>query len=441
MSNMLFLNRYQWQVLLAAWLGWGLDLFDIALFNYIAPNCISNLLGLPIGSPEANAAILEWNNFFTVVIPIAWAVGGLLFARLADRIGHSKIAIATIVVYAFGTIGCAFAPNISCLMLWRIVANLGIGGEWAVGASLITEAIPKRARLKANAILFTAAPISLLLAHCINDRISEGIIPQSPQLSWRFAFIGGLILAECAFLARIFIQEGDCRQKITFKQSSPKFSELFNRQNFTGTIASLVISSIALFANWSIYIFVPIVTTNLANIAANDRGLDDRTTLTLAQHWQTVAIYSLAWGSLIGALSLVFTVKQLGRKNTFTLYLFVCAVSTIVTFGLPLPPSIRLHTYFAIGIGVNGVLGSLAFYLPELFSMRLRATACGFCYNLGRVVGAICSFLLLAIASDRTNFLETVLPNFFSIAAIALSILVFLPWVVQIKGLGVMSNE
>jgi MFS family permease len=429
---MLFLNRYQWQVLLAAWLGWGLDLFDIALFNYIAPNCIPNLLGLPIGSPEANAAILEWNGLFTVVIPIAWAVGGLLFARLADRIGHSKIEIATILIYAFGTIGCAFAPNISCLMLWRIVANLGIGGEWAVGASLITEVIPKRARLKANALLFTAAPISLLLAHCINDRISEGIIPQSPQLTWRFAFIGGLVLAECAFLARIFIQEGDCRQKITSKQYSPQFSELFNRQNFTWTIASLFVSSIALFANWSIYLFIPIVTTNLANI----QGLDDRATLTLAQHWQTVAIYSLAWGSLIGAVSSVFIVKQLGRKKTFALYLFVCAVSTIVTFGLSLPPSIRLHTYLAIGIGVNGVLGSLAFYLPELFSMRLRATACGFCYNLGRVVGAICSFLLLAIASDRTNFLETFLPTLFLIAAIVLSILVCLPWVVQIKGLG-----
>ena len=55
---MLGLNRYQWTVLFAAWLGWGFDVFDGLLFNYVAPNCVPTLLALPIGSPEAKSATL-----------------------------------------------------------------------------------------------------------------------------------------------------------------------------------------------------------------------------------------------------------------------------------------------------------------------------------------------------------------------------------------------
>ena len=56
------MNRYQWTVLFAAWLGWGFDVFDGLLFNYVAPNCVPTLLGLPIGSPAAKAATLQWGG-------------------------------------------------------------------------------------------------------------------------------------------------------------------------------------------------------------------------------------------------------------------------------------------------------------------------------------------------------------------------------------------
>ena len=57
--TLLDMNRYQWTVLFAAWLGWGFDVFDGLLFNYVAPNCVPTLLGLPIGSAAAKAATLQ----------------------------------------------------------------------------------------------------------------------------------------------------------------------------------------------------------------------------------------------------------------------------------------------------------------------------------------------------------------------------------------------
>ncbi len=70
---MIRLTRYQWTVLLAAWLGWGFDVFDGLLFNYVAPNCVPTLLGLEIGSPEAKQATLFWTGLLTSVLLLGWA--------------------------------------------------------------------------------------------------------------------------------------------------------------------------------------------------------------------------------------------------------------------------------------------------------------------------------------------------------------------------------
>ena len=87
---MLGFSRYQWLVLLAAWLGWGFDVFDGLLFNYVAPNCVPTLLGLTIGSPEAKHATLMWTGILTSVLLLGWAAGGVLFGKIGDRIGRTK---------------------------------------------------------------------------------------------------------------------------------------------------------------------------------------------------------------------------------------------------------------------------------------------------------------------------------------------------------------
>ena len=113
---MIRLNRSQWLVLLAAWLGWGFDVFDGLLLNFVAPNAIPTLLGLPIGSPEAKTATLYWTGILTSILLIGWALGGIMFGKVADRIGRTKTLLITMLLYALGTAACAFAPNILSLI-------------------------------------------------------------------------------------------------------------------------------------------------------------------------------------------------------------------------------------------------------------------------------------------------------------------------------------
>ena len=109
--TLLDMNSYQWTVLFAAWLGWGFDVFDGLLFNYVAPNCVPTLLGLTIGSPLAKQETLKWTGILTSILLIGWAVGGIIFGKIADKIGRTKTLLLTMALYAVGTAACALAPN------------------------------------------------------------------------------------------------------------------------------------------------------------------------------------------------------------------------------------------------------------------------------------------------------------------------------------------
>jgi MFS family permease len=112
------ITRYQWLVLLAAWLGWGFDVFDALLFNYVAPNCIPSLLHLPVGSPEARIATQHWTGIITSLLLLGWAAGGVLFGTICDRFGRMRTLMFTMLLYAVGTAACAAIPTAACSPPW-----------------------------------------------------------------------------------------------------------------------------------------------------------------------------------------------------------------------------------------------------------------------------------------------------------------------------------
>lgn len=431
---MLRLSRYQWTVLFAAWLGWGFDIFDGLLFNYVAPNCVPTLLGLTIGTPEAKTATLFWTGLLTSILLLGWAAGGVIFGQVADRIGRSKTLLITMLLYALGTACCAFAPNIWFLVFCRMLASLGIGGEWAAGASLVAEVMPEKSRVEAGALLYTSASAGLLLATYVNFQIAGVLFSGSPETSWRYVFLSGLIPAAVAFVVRSFVKEPERWQKTAAISAPPRLGELFNRQNLPLTTSGFLMALTALLTWWSCNAFIPVIATGLARTVATAQSLDKSATLALIESWKVIASNSFNLGGLIGTLLTIPASKRLGRKKMFAIYFILSAASIMTTFGLPLPPVVRLYMYFTIGISVFGVFGSFTYYLPELFPTRLRATGSGFCYNIGRVFAAIGPFLVGAIASRGTNALDSALQVLFCVGFIPLLGLGFMPWVIETKG-------
>lgn len=428
---MLGMNRYQWTVLFAAWLGWGFDIFDSLLFNYVAPNCVPTLLNLTIGSPEAKQATLYWTGILTSLLLLGWAAGGIIFGWVCDRIGRTRTLLLTMLMYALGTAACAFAENIWMLVAFRIVAALGIGGEWAAGASMVAEVVPEDKRVEAGALLYTAAPFGLFLATFVNFQVAGNWLAASPETSWRYVFLFGLIPAGVAFLVRIFLKEPERWQQVRQTTQPPRIGELFGPQMRRYTLSGFLMALTALVTWWSCNAFIPVVSAGLAQTEAALRGLDKAGTLALVENWKLTATTCFNLGGLIGTLLTIPAAKLLGRRPMFALYFVLSAAAILATFGLDLAPQTRLLMYFAIGLTVFGIFGSFTYYLPELFPTRLRGTGAGFCYNAGRVVAAIGPFLVGTIAARGVDAAVGVL---FWVGFVPLVALVFMPWVIETRG-------
>jgi MFS family permease len=424
------MNGYQWTVVLAAWLGWGFDVFDGLLFNFVAPNCVPTLLGLTIGSPEAKAATLQWTGLLTSVLLVGWALGGILFGKLADRIGRTRTLMLTMLLYALGTSLCAFAPNLWVLGFFRLIASLGIGGEWAAGAAMVAETVPEKRRLEAGALLYTSAPVGLFLATFVNFQIAGVWFKNVPETSWRYVFLCGLLPAAVAFLVRLFVKEPERWKTAAANAKPPAISELFEPRYRRYTLSGFFMAVTALIMWWSCNAFIPVVSTGLAQTAAVERGLDRAATLALVEHWKAIATNYFNWGGLIGTLLTVPAAKLLGRRPMFGIYYLCSGAAILATFGLNLAPEARLAMYFFIGLTVFGVFGSFTYYLPELFPTRLRGTGAGFCYNVGRIIAAAGPILVGAIASHGT---DSAVRTLFWVGFVPLAGLLFLPWVIETK--------
>ncbi|HVQ41775.1 MAG TPA: MFS transporter [Vicinamibacterales bacterium] len=427
------MSGYQWTVVFAAWLGWGFDVFDGLLFNFVAPNCIPTLLGIPIGSPEAAAPTLWWTGVLTSLLLLGWALGGILFGRIADRMGRTRTLMITMLLYAFGTALCAFAPNVFALAAFRFIASLGIGGEWAAGAAMVAEAVPEKRRIEAGALLYTSAPLGLALATLVNYQVSGVWMRDSPELAWRVVFLSGLLPAAVALIVRFFVKEPERWAKLTDRRP-PKVAELFSPANRALTVSGLITALTALITWWTCNAFIPVIASGLAGVQAAADGLTGSAVTALKESWKAQATNWFNLGGLIGTLLTVPAAKVLGRRAMFGIYFVVSGASILAAFGLDLPPQTHLMMYFPIGLSVFGVFGSFTYYLPELFPTRLRGTGSGFCYNIGRVAAALGPFLVVSIVRSGATALESAMSILFWVGFVPLIGTMALGWVVETKG-------
>jgi MFS family permease len=369
----------------------------------------------------------------TSLLLLGWAAGGVLFGTVCDRIGRLRTLMLTMLLYAVGTAACALATNLWMLAIFRLVASLGIGGEWAAGAAMVAEVVPEKRRVEAGAILYTAAPMGLFLATYVTYMIQGVAMPGNPGVAWRYVFAFGLIPAAVAVVVRLFVREPERWQR-TGRQARARIAELFSPALRHATLSGLSMALIALIMWWSCNAFIGVVATGLANERAKLVFMDATSTQRLVQQWIRLATNLFNIGGLLGTLLAVPVAKLGGRRAMFATFFALSALSIMGTFGLALTPYVRLHGYFFIGLSVFGVFGSFTYYLPELFPTRLRATGSGFCYNSGRLVAAIGPVLVGNIAALGKDALGTAIHALFWVGAVPIAGLVLIPWVIETRG-------
>ena len=349
--------------LAAAWLGWGFDVFDAHLFNYVAQPTL-----LALGVKEG-PAINEHMAWLTSLFLVGWGVGGILFGRLADQLGRSRVLLITMALYGGGTAACAFCHSLEGFVLCRVVASLGIGGEWAAGASLLSEVAPDRLRPLLGALMYTASPVGQIGASAVSRWVAAG----SPD-GWRHAFLLGLAPVVVALVLRLFVAEPARWNEHKHERASA--SVLFGADLRRSTLTGLVLASVALVGAWGVLGFLPKVLREWFKAFPDVEARVDG-----GNH------YALA-GGLAGTLATVGIVKLLGQRAAFALYFGGAVASSWLVLGMELPLEQRVPALFLLGFCAHGVFGIFPYYLPELFPTALRGAGSGFCYNFGRFLSA-----------------------------------------------------
>jgi MFS family permease len=428
------LTRYQWLVIFAAWCGWGFDVFDALLFNFVAPTCVPVLLGLEPGSADARSATFLWTGIITAILLVGWASGGFLFGLVADRIGRQRTLLITILLYSVGSALCATAQDIWQLALFRAAASLGIGGEWAVGAALVAEAVPDSRRVEAGAILFTASPLGFALAGFLNYQIAGVWLVDSPETAWRYVFLCGLIPAALAILVRFFLRESERWQNAAQREAAPGPGALFAPQLRARTASGLFTAVMALLAWWTVGAFSPLLSASLAHDYALLHGFDAPSAKMLAEQWKAESSNWFNVGGLIGSLLAIPLAKQFSRRTMFALYYFVTLLAILGVFGLELEPHARVRGFLLLGMGIYGIFAVFTFYLPELFPTRLRALGSGICYNSGRLLTAGGAFIVGAVSARAGGSSETLLQILLWVAVIPVIALIGSRRIVETRG-------
>ena len=160
-SRLRDLSPQQWKSGIAAWLGWLFDGLDMHLYVLVATPFVAELLG---NIDQHDPRVGYYSSLVQAAFLIGWALGGSFFGRVSDRIGRSRALMLTILVYAGFTGLSYFAGTWWELLIFRFLAALGIGGEWAVGASLLSETWPHRWRPWIAAVLQTGVNLGVMLA-------------------------------------------------------------------------------------------------------------------------------------------------------------------------------------------------------------------------------------------------------------------------------------
>lgn len=365
------LSSHQKKSGLAAWLGWLFDGLDMHIYTLVATPFVAALL-MKDGIEASKVDIDTKASIIQAAFLVGWALGGGVFGWIGDRLGRSRTLMLTILFYAGFTGLSYFCTEWWHLMLCRFLSALGIGGEWAVGASLLSETWPKKWRPWIAATLQTAVNIGVLLA-CL-----AGWLLKNDE-SHRLIFLVGILPALLTLWIRKAVPETEEWKEAKRTSKPPSVSELFGPKVVGTTWRVLIICAISLTAHWAFMFWQQGLIRALPEV----RDLTDPEKTRAV----VVALMYIMIGSVIGNYVAGALAKMMGYRKAITLMLLAYGLCMLAAFGQTWTHDQMLNWYAVIGL-CQGVFGLFTMCLPPLFPTLLRTTGAGFCYNIGRIFAA-----------------------------------------------------
>ncbi len=437
------LNRYHWFVLIVAALGWLFDTMDQQLFNLARVPAMRELL-------EPGQDVALYSGYSTAIFLIGWATGGLTFGVLGDRIGRAKTMMWTILIYSLCTGLSALSVGFWDFAFYRFITGLGVGGEFAVGLSLVAEVMPDKARPHALGLLQSLSAVGTVTAALISMGLGHLEETGAIGSAWRWMFVIGALPAALAVVIRLRLKEPE-RWKAAVKSGDKSrlgsYAELFGNDNwktpasiaaffivailgvaFLGSdswpkftklkigvvlalcslaagiwtvfggkgdtrwrrnaVVGLLLSLSGIIGLWGIGFFSIDLVRSVFQKAFTSEGMDPARIPGQVTYWAGVTSMMLNLGAFLGIYCFSHVSQRIGRRSTFAIGFIIALLSTAMVFLFLKERSQVFWMIPIMGFCQLSLFGGYAVYFPELFPTHLRSTGISFCYNVGRFIAA-----------------------------------------------------
>jgi MFS family permease len=360
------------KALLAAGMGWLLDAFDVMLYALVLNSLIEEL-GLTRAQGGLMASLTLGSS----------AVGGLIFGVVADKLGRTRALSLSILIYSIFTFACGLSQNLWQLAIFRVLLGIGMGGEWASGATLVSETWSEKHRGKALGIMQSCWAIGYGLAAIV-------VAIVLPRFGWRAVFFVGILPALFTLWIRRTVKEPEMwsRQKDSSRQESS--SRQGSRFPMRIAVFLTAMNAATMFAYWGQGIWVP----SYLSSPPTQGGIG------LSTGTMAMFIVAMQVGMWLGYVSFGFIADAIGRRPTYISYLLIAGV-LVWYYGFAREPWILLVLGPFVAFFGTGFFSGFGAVASEIFPTSIRATALGITYNSGRLLSAIAPFIVGTTVQNR----------------------------------------
>jgi MFS family permease len=380
------LTKNQRRGFLAAWGGWVLDGMDSFIYALVMVPALRELLPRTgIAGNQSN--IGYYGGLLFALFLVGWGCS-LVWGPIADRFGRVRTLMLTILCYSIFTFAGAFAVNVWMLAGFRLLAGIGIGGEWSMGGTFIAEELPESRRKMAAGLMHTGYYAGIFLAAIANYFVGA-------RYGWRAMFLIGGSPALLVGFIRWGVTESrrwehrleEVGKAWTMKRA---FGALFSDEYRRRTILNSIYLFISIIGLWAGSVYVP---ASVGQLALRS-GFTESDGLKLASY----ATMVLSAGTIIGCLLLPILAEKFGRRLTLGIYFALMAVFISIGFGYVFYLQAHALVWFMIclfWLGVGGAnFAMYTLWLPEQYRTECRASAFAFATSIGRFGGAGITFLV-----------------------------------------------
>lgn len=385
-------RKERWKIMWASIIGYAMDGLDVLILSFAMAAIVSEF-GLTLGE----------GGLIATYTLIGTVLGGYLFGIFADYFGRVHTFSLTIIIFSIFTGACAFADNVTHLNILRFLAGLGLGGEYGIGMTLVSETWPAAKRASATAGVAMGWQAGAVLAAILAAVVL-------PDYGWRGLFLVGVVPALLAAWARhgikeppMWVKRKEMKKELAARkergetltaeeeeqlEEAKKFplAHLFASPSKTVTTLSLtVMTSVQNFGYYGIMVWLPM-------ILLKEHGLTTKS----MSGWMIVTVI----GMIAGIYVFGYLCDRLGRKIPYLIF-YICAAAMVYIYvNLGTPVALLFGGAF-LGFFCNGMMAGYGTLLSENYTTDARSTAQNFIFNTGRAVGGFAPAIIGALAQSH----------------------------------------